>query len=189
VQQLKKQREHTILTLNAQIKSKRSSLQVLINNQIRLEKALLKLKNPSFSQLSQFSRLAGKLSWPTRGKIIKKYGTQIASSKLIYKGVLIQAPEGQVVHAIANGNVVFARWLSGYGQLIIINHGGGYMSLYGRNQRLAVKQGERVSRGQKIAWVGNSGGFKQSALYFSLRHNRAAMNPSRWCVKHGANNA
>ena len=105
------------------------------------------------------------------------YGTQIGKSQLKWKGVLILAPMGQSVHAIADGRVMFARWLLGYGLLLIIDHGNGFMSLYGRLNQINTKVGENVRQGEVIASVGNSGGFKESALYYSLRHNSKAINP------------
>ena len=112
---------------------------------------------------------------------MQKFGTKIGRSKLKLKGVLVQAPAGQFVDAVYAGRVVFARWLSGYGQLIIIDHGTGYMTLYGRTQQMLVKVGDTVKQGTPIATVGNTGGFKQPALYFALRHQDHVLNPANWC--------
>lgn len=121
----------------------------------------------------------GKYAMPVSGKIINSYGsTQMGELK--WNGVVIQAGAGTPVRAIAGGRVILAEWLQGYGQLVIIDHGAGDMSLYGYNQSLSVRKGARVSAGQVIAGVGNSGGQSRSALYFEIRRKGAAVNPMRW---------
>jgi septal ring factor EnvC (AmiA/AmiB activator) len=94
---------------------------------------------------------------------------------------MIKAKKDQSVHVIANGEVVFADWLSGYGLLLIVEHGNGYMSLYGRNQNLYKEVGDKVREGEVIARVGKSGGYKIPELYFAIRHNAKAENPASWC--------
>jgi murein hydrolase activator len=120
-------------------------------------------------------------AWPTRGKIIHQFGTHIGKSQLEYKGVLIRAPKGQAVHAILDGKVIFAKWLAGYGLMLIVKHPGGLMTLYGRLNTLNKQVNDRVFAGEKIATVGNTGGFNKSALYFSIRKNTQSINPSHWC--------
>jgi septal ring factor EnvC (AmiA/AmiB activator) len=95
--------------------------------------------------------------------------------------VLISAAEGQQVRTVSQGRVAFAEWLRGYGLLIIIDHGNGYMSLYGYNQTLYKSVGDWVKAGDIIAAVGSSGGQDQSGLYFEIRHNGKPVNPSQWC--------
>jgi septal ring factor EnvC (AmiA/AmiB activator) len=94
---------------------------------------------------------------------------------------LIQAPAGRKVHAVSYGRVAFADWLRGYGLLIIIDHGDGYMSLYGHNQSLYKEVGDWVEAGDVIASVGDSGGSDRNALYFEIRKNGRPSNPARWC--------
>jgi len=96
-------------------------------------------------------------------------------------GILITAPENQDVHAIANGRIIFADWLAGYGLLIIIDHGRGFVSIYGRNRNLYKKTNNSVRAGEIIATVGNTGGYQTPALYFAIRYNKNPMDPERWC--------
>lgn len=122
---------------------------------------------------------SGKYAMPVSGKIINRYGsTQMGELK--WNGLVIQAGAGTPVKAIAGGKVILADWLQGYGQVVVIDHGGGDMSLYGYNQSLSVRKGSRVSAGQTIAAVGNSGGQSRAALYFEIRRKGAAVNPMRW---------
>lgn len=120
-----------------------------------------------------------KYAMPVSGKIINSFGsTQMGELK--WSGIVIQASSGTPVKAIAGGRVILSDWLQGYGQVVVIDHGNGDMSLYGYNQSLAVRKGTRVSAGQTIASVGNSGGQSRSALYFEIRRKGAAVNPMRW---------
>ncbi|MEJ2398964.1 MAG: peptidoglycan DD-metalloendopeptidase family protein [Gammaproteobacteria bacterium] len=95
--------------------------------------------------------------------------------------MFIKAKAGRNVHAISHGRVAYADWLRGYGLLMIIDHGDGYMSLYAHNQALYKETGEWVEAGEVIASVGKSGGQKQAGLYFEIRHNGIPVNPARWC--------
>lgn len=128
-----------------------------------------------------FTNLQGKLSWPTAGNIITHFGSPIGQSELKYNGVLISAPVGQPVKAIYQGRVVFANSLRGLGLLIIVDHGDGYLSLYGHNQSLYKKVGAIVKTGEVIAAVGDSDSSGQPGLYFEIRHNSKPLNPERWC--------
>ncbi|PVX39216.1 septal ring factor EnvC (AmiA/AmiB activator) [Pasteurella langaaensis DSM 22999] len=125
------------------------------------------------------SGLAGKYPRPVNGSILHNYGsTQVGEVK--WKGIVISASTGTAVKAIAAGRVILANWLSGYGQVVVIDHGKGDMSLYGYNQALFVRTGTLVKAGQKIAEVGNSGGQGRSALYFEIRRQGNAVNPMNW---------
>lgn len=125
------------------------------------------------------SGLSGKYPRPVNGSILNSYGsTQVGEVK--WKGIVIAAPAGTAVKAIAGGRVILASWLSGYGQVVVIDHGKGYMSLYGYNQAVFVRSGALVNAGQKIAEVGNSGGQGRSALYFEIRRQGNAVNPMNW---------
>ncbi len=119
--------------------------------------------------------------WPVAGAIQARFGAP-RTADLRWKGVLIQAAEGEPVRAIAEGEVVFADWLRGYGLLVIIDHGSGYMSLYAHNQSLRKEAGSRVAAGEIISTVGSSGGKEQAGLYFEIRHNGRPVDPARWCV-------
>lgn len=127
-------------------------------------------------------RLAhGKLAWPTRGRVIARFGQPREQGKLVWDGTLIQAPSGSPVRAIHSGTVELAQYLRGYGFIVILDHGGGYMSVYAYNESLARKKGDRVNAGDVIAAVGNSGGQAVPALYFQIRYNGQAIDPAGWC--------
>ena len=127
-----------------------------------------------------FKRLKKKLRLPVKGKIIHKYGKKRPDTGIKWKGLFIKANEGDEVYAVAKGKVVFADWLRGFGNLIILDHGDGYMSLYGNNESIIVQQGLIVKGGDVIATVGNSGGNSSNGLYYELRKNSKPFNPLAW---------
>lgn len=180
--EIKKNRQQLIRNINNHIQNRTQRLRRLITNKRRLEKTLEQLVRKTHGQaFGNFASLRRKLSWPTKGKLLPVFGTKIEQSELRWGGVLIKAPDGRPIHAIAEGKVVFAKWLSGYGLLIIINHGNGYMTLYGRNNALYKTTGDTVYKGDLIATVGQSGGYQSPALYFAIRHNGNSLNPVKWC--------
>jgi murein hydrolase activator len=135
-----------------------------------------------FSKLKvDFSSLKGKLPWPVNGRVVQKFGSPRSDS--VWDGVLIAAKEGADIHAVNSGKVVYAEWLRGYGLLIIIDHGQGYMTLYAFNQSLYKRSGETVNSGDIIASVGQSGGRSQSGLYFGIRKKGTPIDPIEWCRK------
>jgi septal ring factor EnvC (AmiA/AmiB activator) len=127
-----------------------------------------------------FKKLKKKLRLPVKGKIIHKYGKKRPDTGIKWKGLFIKANEGDEVYAVAKGKVVFADWLRGFGNLIILDHGDGYMSLYGNNESIIVQQGLIVKGGDVIATVGNSGGNSSNGLYYELRKNSKPFNPLAW---------
>jgi murein hydrolase activator len=130
---------------------------------------------------TKFFKLKGKLAWPVKGNVRKLFGRKKPPSNLRWQGVVIKAPEGNNVRAVSHGRVAFADWLRGMGNLIIIDHGDGYLSLYGHNQSLFKSAGEWVEAGDIIGSIGNSGGQNQPGLYFEIRKKGKPLNPSRWC--------
>ena len=122
----------------------------------------------------------GKLPWPVKGNVLNRFGVSQASYPLSQQGWLIAAPEGSDVLAIHGGQVVFSDWLKGYGLVIIVDHGDGFLSLYGQNQALYLSVGDYAAAQQLIASSGRSGGNTQSALYFSLRQQGKPLNPKQW---------
>ncbi len=131
-----------------------------------------------------FSSLKGQLSWPVKGRLSNKFGSARAeSAESTWDGVLIDASEGAEIRAVTSGKVVFSDWLRGYGLLIIIDHGKGYMTLYAFNQSLYRQVGEWVDVGEVIASVGQSGGRSQSGLYFGIRNKGRPVDPLEWCRK------
>ena len=127
-----------------------------------------------------FKKLKKKLRLPVKGKIIHEYGKKRPDTGITWKGLFIKANEGDEVYAVAKGKVVFADWLRGFGNLIILDHGDGYMSLYGNNESIIVQQGLIVKGGDVIATVGNSGGNSSNGLYYELRKNSKPFNPLAW---------
>ena len=128
-----------------------------------------------------FASLKGKLRLPARGEVANKFGAPRQESGLSWKGLFIRAAEGADVRAIARGQVVFADWLRGFGNLLIVDHGSGYMSLYGNNQALLKRVGDSVQAGDQVAAIGNSGGNAEPGVYFELRHKSQPMDPMAWC--------
>ncbi len=128
-----------------------------------------------------FASLKGKLRLPAKGEVANKFGAPRQESGLSWKGLFIRAAEGADVRAIARGQVVFADWLRGFGNLLIVDHGSGYMSLYGNNQALLRRVGDSVQAGDQVASIGNSGGNAEPGVYFELRHKSQPMDPMAWC--------
>ncbi len=121
----------------------------------------------------------GGLGWPVTGSLLASYGGKLPDGRRS-DGVLVSAPAGTTVKAVADGQVVFADWMTGYGMILIIDHGNGYMSLYAHNDGLLRDAGDAVKRGDAVASVGKSGGQEQPALYFELRRNGAPVDPRGW---------
>lgn len=140
---------------------------------------------PTESEQSLMSRTGGLGSprgqayWPVRGSLLHRYGEQL-QGELRWKGIVIGASEGTEVKAIADGRVILADWLQGYGLVVVVEHGKGDMSLYGYNQSALVSVGAQVRAGQPIALVGNSGGQGRPSLYFEIRRQGQAVNPQPW---------
>jgi septal ring factor EnvC (AmiA/AmiB activator) len=183
----RQERQGVVKRLQAEISSKDQQLTGLMANEREL-KSLLKALTEALADIpaepgnhQPFGRLKGKLKWPTSGSRIIAYGESRKVGTLRWQGVVIAASEGQEVHAVSHGRVAFADWLRGYGLLMIIDHGDGYMSLYGHNQSLYREVGEWVEKGDAIAAVGNSGGIDRSALYFEIRKDGKPTDPVRWC--------
>ncbi|MEY2631681.1 MAG: hypothetical protein RIR00_335 [Pseudomonadota bacterium] len=126
-----------------------------------------------------FARLKGNLRLPVRGNITGKFGNAREGSNN-WKGIFIRSGSGSEVRAIAQGRVVFADWMRGFGNLLILDHGDGYLSIYGYNEAVLKKEGETVRGGEAVATVGNSGGNAESGLYFELRHQGQPVDPMKW---------
>jgi septal ring factor EnvC (AmiA/AmiB activator) len=127
-----------------------------------------------------FASLKGRLAWPVEGGQSRRYGQLRDGGPLRWNGVLLAADAGTPVRAVYRGRVAFSDWLPGLGLLIIVDHGDGYMSLYGHNEALLRESGEWVAPGDSIAQVGDSGGQAQTGLYFEIRHNGEPVDPGQW---------
>lgn len=183
-------RSQVLAKLDLELKNKGDQLSQLIKNERQLTELLTSIQRiqddfpldegPSLP----FNKLKGRLSWPVKGKLLKRFGTRRKEGS--WDGVLIGAREGVSVGAIARGRVAYSDWLRGYGLLIILDHGEGYMTLYAFNQSLYKDVGEWVETGETIASVGSSGGRIQAGLYFGIRKSGEPINPIKWCQKvHG----
>jgi septal ring factor EnvC (AmiA/AmiB activator) len=129
-----------------------------------------------------FARLRGKLHLPVKGTLAGRFGTPRPEGGS-WKGLFIRAGEGAEVRAVAAGRVVFADWLRGFGNLLIIDHDDGFLSVYGNNQSLLRQPGEEARSGEVVATVGNSGGNPESGLYFELRHRGQVFDPMKWVAR------
>lgn len=180
----KSKRKGNLALLKKQFTNTTSSVEYLKKNEQILIETLKNLQEDIKQQLTfeGLKSTKGKLKWPSRGRLKHKFG-QRKYGKLKWKGVLINAKEGASVTTIHNGKVVFADWLKGFGWVIVIDHGKGFMSLYGHNQALLKSVGEEVSQGELIALVGQSGGQENPGLYFEIRHKGQAINPTKWCKR------
>ena len=132
-----------------------------------------------------FERLKGRLSLPVRGELANRFGSPRQGGGVVWKGLFIAARAGEEVRAIAGGRVVFADWLRGFGNLLIVDHGESYMILYGYNETLFRQVGDVIRGGERIASVGNTGGHADSGLYFEMRHEGRPFDPMTW-VSHEA---
>lgn len=179
-----KQREKIMMQLEQTMTSNQQKLSQLIEERNHLSQTIERLQKAALTRpfkSTQPSKTSGKYYWPTQGRIVSDFGDVIENSELRANGVVISAPQGQNVYAIASGKVVYSAWMAGYGLLLIIDHGNGYMTIYGRNNAVFVKKGQTVSAGQTIASVGDSGGFNQPGLYFAVRYNGKPLNPAGMC--------
>lgn len=176
-----------VARLHDELANKEQELNRLVEDERRLQDLVTRLDRAIPDILTApgshkpFSRLRGQLAWPTKGKLQAVFGTRREGGRLKWNGVLIRADEGRDVRSVSHGRVAYADWLRGYGLLLIIDHGDGYMSLYGHNQSIYKETGEWVEAGEVIASVGKSGGQTQSSLYFEIRHNGKPTDPAKWC--------
>jgi septal ring factor EnvC (AmiA/AmiB activator) len=159
------------------LQSDERDLKALISG---LEQALADIPVEEDLQQARFAGLRGRLPWPAQGRIVKRFGAPKLGS-LVWDGVMISAPEGREVRAVHHGRVAFADWLRGFGLLLIVDHGNGYMTLYGHNQSLFKEAGDWVDENEPIALVGSSGGRERAGVYFGIRHQGRAVDPTRWC--------
>lgn len=201
LEQLRTEKEQIWQQLETE-KAKRSTLLARLNTDIRdgsktltrlnqdeaaledvlrgLQRELVALDERTKSQ-QPFSEFKGQLQWPSDGTLLHRFGTPRKPGNIKWQGVWIAAEEGQPVRAVSSGRVAFADWLRGFGLLLIIDHGHGYMSLYGHSQGLYKETGEWVEAGEIIASVGNSGGQAVSGLYFEIREGGVPKDPTIWC--------
>lgn len=184
--QQKQQRANTLAGIDRDIVTKTSSLNTLDKERKSLESVLQAVEREITNiaipaSYKPFSAMRGKMPWPVKGKLLNRYGAPRQGSAVTWQGIQIAGREGDSVLSIHNGRVVFSDWLRGAGLLIIVDHGGGYLSLYAHNQSLLRTEGDWVKGGEAVATVGNSGGQRQAGLYFEIRHKGRPTDPRRWC--------
>ena len=195
----RQERARTLAKLNDTILNKGDQLKQRARDRDALEQVLRKIEVEARARESKqreaiahsqlqpvlggqpFRELRGQLPWPVVGKRENQFGSVREGTDMRWQGITISAREGDVVHAIHDGRVVFADWLRGSGLLIIIDHGDGYLSLYAHNQTLLKASGDAVKAGDSIATVGNTGGEEQTGLYFEIRHKGVPADPAEWC--------
>jgi septal ring factor EnvC (AmiA/AmiB activator) len=180
-------RERAVFAIDGQIKSKGGELQRLQSQSRSLEKLIADLRKAleaapaPVARQAPFEPLKGKLPWPVQqGRVLARFGQPRAGGSLKWQGMLIGTDRGARVRAPYAGRVVYGDWLPGMGLMIVIDHGGGYMSLYGHNDEIFRKVGEPVAAGDVIGSVGDSGGHNVPALYFEVRRGRTPVNPEIW---------
>lgn len=177
----KAQQQKLVRQLNQEQQQDQSRVAQLEQDQRELEEVLAAIIAAlrDEPQLEGLTQLKGKLSWPAQGQVQRLFGRS-RSGGVKWKGILIDAAEGSPVKAIADGRVIYANWMRGFGLLLVLDHGDGYMSLYGHNQTILPNVGEVVRRGEDIARVGQSGGRETPALYFEIRVKGDPVNPTQW---------
>ncbi|GLR75645.1 peptidase M23 [Aliivibrio sifiae] len=173
-------RKKTVSSIKNRISSESGYLNELQQNEKRLKVAIAKAKAKNNVPMDGIARQKGRLPWPIDNpKTLHSFGTK-QTGQLTWKGMVFASQYGAPVKAVDSGKVVFADWLRGYGLMILIDHGKGDMTLYGYNQSLMKKEGDKVRAGETIAVVGDSGGQDRPSLYFEIRRNSKAQNPRSW---------
>ena len=190
-----KEKRRVLARLATQIRSQRREIKSLQRDEARLSRLVEELgkvisrgeHGPRNEKLPEpgggggaFALLKGKLRLPTRGELINRFGSPRSDSGLSWKGLFIRSAGGQEVRAVAAGRVVYSEWMRGFGNLMIIDHGQSYLTIYGNNEALLKQVGDDVATGDAVATVGNSGGNVDSGLYFEIRYQGKAFDPLRW---------
>ncbi|MDD4946260.1 MAG: peptidoglycan DD-metalloendopeptidase family protein [Gallionella sp.] len=200
LQQKKLEHKQVLSQVSKELRQQRQEVSRLQHNENRLANLVTRiskmLAQPKSSSLFRndnlpdnrfdgrpFDQLKGKLTLPVKGEIINQFGANRPDSTIPWKGLFVRAPSGQEVKAVAAGRVVFADWLRGFGNLLIIDHGNTYMTLYGNNETLYKQVGDELRGGETVAAVGSSGGNSESGLYFELRYESKPLDPLKWMAK------
>ncbi|GAB2906395.1 murein hydrolase activator EnvC family protein [Rheinheimera gaetbuli] len=180
----KASQQQALVALQDTLKQQGRQLDYLRQNESSLQATLDELRRRAQQtlELAGLSGQKGSLNWPLKGTLLQKFG-ESRQGGMSSRGILIQSNEGATVQAIADGQVIYADWLKGYGWVIVLDHGNGYMSLYGHNQNLLKQPGARISAGEGIALAGMSGGQASAGLYFEIRNKGEAVNPLHWLNK------
>ncbi len=189
LKKIRQSRQAVITRLNRDIAHKRTRSAQLQRDAARLEKLIHSVNRDLADVPSKllddvdFAKLRGRLPWPVTGHRLNRFGATRAGGDLTWEAIRIAAPAGTDVHAIAYGRVAYAGWLPYYGLVLIIDHGAGYLTVYGHNQSVYKQVGDWVRAGEVVAAVGTSGGQNKPLLYFQIRYRGKALDPARWCTR------
>jgi septal ring factor EnvC (AmiA/AmiB activator) len=199
LQTSQQQRAKAVTAIDAQIKTRGGQIERMQSQAAALEKLIAELRKAieraaaaaaarsdrsTAPKPAPFEPLKGRLPWPVQdGKVIAKFGEPRAGGSMRWQGMLIATDRGARVRAPFAGRVVYGDWLPGMGLMLVLDHGGGYMSLYGHNEELFRKVGDEVAAGDVIGSVGDSGGHSQPALYFEVRQGRTPVDPQNWLTR------
>ncbi|WP_154180647.1 murein hydrolase activator EnvC family protein [Vibrio furnissii] len=176
------ERRQTLGSIQKSISGDKVYLAELQRNETRLKAEIAKAAKRNAVPMDGISRQRGKLPWPLQGKVLHQFGER-QTGQIDWKGLVIDANYGQPVKAVYPGTVVFAEYLRGYGLVVLLDHGKGDMTLYGFNQTLMKKEGDKVAAGETLALAGDTGGQSRPALYFEIRRNSKAENPRTWLTR------
>jgi septal ring factor EnvC (AmiA/AmiB activator) len=183
----RERRAQTLAQVQAKLRTRNDQLARLQSDAQALEKLVEQLRRAieEFPELAEqpFQRVKGKLPWPIKGSLLAKYGQLRAGGPLKWQGVVIAAERGAQVRAPYYGRVVYADWLPGLGLLVVLDHGGGYMSLYGHNEQVYRRVGDRVAPGDVLAAVGEAAGLGRPGLYLEIRKGKQTLDPQDWLGK------
>ncbi len=172
-------RKKTLGKIQKNIKDDKRYLAELQRNETRLKAEIAKAAKRNAVPMDGIAKQRGKLPWPIKGRVLHNFGTK-QTGQVNWKGMVLSANYGQQVKAVYSGTVVFAEYLRGYGLVVLLDHGKGDMTLYGYNQALTKKEGDKVTAGEVIALAGDTGGQDRASLYFEIRRNSEAQNPKSW---------
>jgi septal ring factor EnvC (AmiA/AmiB activator) len=180
-------RQRLLASVKQRISSEGGEIESLATQEKDLARLIAELtsilSDYPISSENPFIEHKGRLTWPVAGTLLHDFGQPRVGGGLRWNGVVLTAPRGREVRAIYHGRVAFADWLSGLGLLVIVDHGDGYMTLYGYNESILKNAGDWVAPGDVIATVGDSGGQQQAGLYFEIRKGTRPVNPRQWVTR------
>jgi murein hydrolase activator len=180
----KRSQQQAVSQLQVTLQKQGKQLDYLRQNEASLQATLERLAQlaQQAKELTGLANQKGQLNWPIKGNLLQRFG-QSRQGGMSSRGIIIATVEGAAIKAVADGQVIYADWLKGYGWVIILDHGAGFMSLYGHNQSLLKQPGSRITAGETIAAAGMSGGQAVAGLYFEIRNKGEAVNPISWLDK------
>ncbi|MEM9401025.1 MAG: peptidoglycan DD-metalloendopeptidase family protein [Pseudomonadota bacterium] len=181
------QRRSLLVDLEERMRDQGQEIEILVAEEKELQRLLDELMTilsdyPIRAQ-EPFEQYRGRLTWPVSGNRLHDFGDSRAGGRLKWNGVVLRAPRGREVRAVYHGRVMFADWLAGMGLLLVVDHGDGYLTLYGYNETLLKDAGDWVAPGDVVATVGDSGGQAEPSLYFEVRRGDRSLNPSDWVTR------